>query len=167
MSSWPGPVVVGDVRDHQGRDEPADRPSLSRFAARGRPSRHALGIVVGLLQAATPLAFWWLDSATVYALGLAVIASVYVGFAVADGRPRVIAVESSVTLAFVVVAAAAVTGSPWLLVAGLAGHGLKDLWQHRNQFVANTRWWPPFCMIVDWVVAAIIVGEIAAGMHFG
>ncbi len=26
--------------------------------------------------------------------------------------------------------------------------------------------WPPFCMIVDWVVAAIIVGEIAAGMHF-
>ena len=27
------------------------------------------GIVVGLLQAATPLVFWWLDSATVYALG--------------------------------------------------------------------------------------------------
>ena len=55
------------------------------------------GIVVGLLQAATPLIFWWLDSATVYALGLAVIAAVYVGFAVADGRPKVIAVESSVT----------------------------------------------------------------------
>jgi hypothetical protein len=125
------------------------------------------GIVVGLLQAATPLVFWWLDSATVYALGLVVIASVYVGFAVADGRVKVIAVESSVTFAFVVVAAAAVTGSPWLLVAGLAGHGLKDLWQHRSHFVANTRWWPPFCMIVDWVVAAIIVGEIAAGMHFG
>ena len=29
------------------------------------------GIVFGLLQAATPLVFWWLDSATVYALGLA------------------------------------------------------------------------------------------------
>jgi hypothetical protein len=69
------------------------------------------GIVVGLLQAATPLAFSWLDSATVYALGLVVIASVYVGFAVADGRPKVIAVESSVTFAFVVVAAAAITGS--------------------------------------------------------
>ena len=125
------------------------------------------GVVVGLLQAATPLVFWWLDSATVYALGLVVIASIYVGFAVADGRMKVIAVESSVTLAFVVVAAAAVTGSAWLLVAGMAGHGLKDLWQHRSHFVANTRWWPPFCMVVDWVVAAIIVGEIAAGMHFG
>ena len=125
------------------------------------------GIVVGLLQAATPLAFWWLNSATVYALGLAVIAAVYVGFAVADGRPKVIAVETGVAFAFVVVAAAAVTGSPWLLVAGMVGHGLKDLWQHRSHFVANTRWWPPFCMVVDWVVAAIIVAEIAAGMHFG
>jgi hypothetical protein len=53
------------------------------------------GVVVGALQAATPLAFWWLDSATVYALGLAVIAAIYVGFAVADGRPKVIAVETS------------------------------------------------------------------------
>jgi hypothetical protein len=73
-----------------------------------------------------------------------------VGFAVADGRPKVIAVESSVTFAFVIVAAAAVTGSPWLLVAGMAAHGLKDLWQHRTHFVADTRWWPPFCMVVDW-----------------
>jgi hypothetical protein len=56
------------------------------------------GIAVGVMQAATPLAFWWLDSATIYALGLVVIASIYVGFAVADGRPGVIAVESGVTL---------------------------------------------------------------------
>jgi len=139
---------------------PGSRPAAARAAM-------LWGVVVGLLQAATPLVFWWLDSATVYALGLVVIAPIYIGFAVADGRPKVIAVESSVAFAFVVVAAAAITGSPWLLVAGLAGHGLKDLWQHRSQFVANTRWWPPFCMIVDWVVAAIIVVEIAAGMHFG
>jgi hypothetical protein len=74
-----------------------------------------------------------------------------------------IAVENSAAFTFVVVAAAAVTGSLWLLVAGLVGHGLKDLWHHRSHFVANTQWWPPFCM----VVAAIVVGEIAAGMHFG
>ena len=137
------------------------------------PSRHGnraamlWGIAVGVLQAATPLVIWWLDRATVYALGLVVIAGIYVGFAVADGRAKVIAVESSVAFAFVVVAAAAVTGSAWLLVAGLAGHGLKDLWQHRTHFVATTRWWPPFCMVVDWVVAAIIAVEIAAGVHFG
>jgi hypothetical protein len=147
--------------------------AMSRQAAAPIASQSATrapmmwGIVVGLLQAATPPLFWWLNSATVYALGLMVIAAVYVGFAVADGRPHVIAVESSVTFAFVILAAAAVTGSPWLLVAGMVGHAVKDLWQHRTHFVANTRWWPPFCMAVDWVVAAIIAGEIAAGMHLG
>jgi hypothetical protein len=124
------------------------------------------GIVVGVVQAATPLVFWWLDTATVYAVGLVGIAFVYIGFAVADGRPKVIAVESGVTFGFVVVSAAAITGSPWLIVAGFVGHGLKDLWQHRTHFVAGTRWWPPFCMVVDWVVAAILVVEIAAGLNF-
>jgi hypothetical protein len=100
------------------------------------------GAVVGVVVAASPLAFWWLDASTVYALGLAFIAAVYVGFAVADGRPKVIVAESSVASVFVLVAAVAATGSVWLIVVGLVGHGLKDLWQHRRQFVANTRWWP-------------------------
>ena len=78
-------------------------------------------------------------------VGLTLIAAVYVGFAVADGRWCIIAAESSVAASFVVLAAVAVTGSAWLLVAGLAAHGLKDLWQHRTQYVTGTRWWPPFC----------------------
>jgi hypothetical protein len=145
---------------------------LAHVEAVGKPARAAwrtpaiFGVVIGVLQAASPLAFWWLDTATVYALGLAAIAFIYIGFAVADGRRRVVAAESTVATAFVVVAAAAVTGSPWLLVAGLAGHGVKDLWQHRRQFVANTRWWPPFCLVVDWTAAAIIAVEIVAGVHF-
>jgi hypothetical protein len=132
-----------------------------------QPLRPAIwwGIVVGAVQAASPLGFWWLDPATVYALGLAVIAAVYIGFAVADGRPVVIAVECSVAGLFVVLAAAGVTGSVWLLVIGLAGHGVKDAWQHRTHYVGGTRWWPPFCAAVDWVVAAIIAIEIIAGIH--
>jgi hypothetical protein len=124
------------------------------------------GVVVGVLQAASPLVLWWLDAATVYAAGIMVIAAIYIGFAVADGRPRVIAVETSVATVFILIAAVAVTGSPWLLVVGFIGHGLKDLWQHRRQFVANTHWWPPFCLVVDWVVAAVIVVEILAGVAF-
>ena len=124
------------------------------------------GIGWGVIQAAVPLGFWWLDPATVYALSIALIAAVYIGFAVADGRPRVIAVETTVAGGFVVLAAAGVTGPAWLLVAGLAGHGVKDLWQHRSHFVANTRWWPPFCLVVDWVAAAILVVLIAVGVNF-
>src|SRR5206468_2222286 len=88
----------------------------------------AWGVVVGVLQAASPLAFWWLDSATVYALGLAVIAFVYIGFAVADGRARIILVECGVAIAFVVVAAAGITGSAWLLAFGLAAGGFIPRW---------------------------------------
>jgi hypothetical protein len=141
-------------------------------AAIGQPAGPGLrapvtwGLVVGAAQAATPLVFWWLDTATVYALGLAVIAAIYIGFAVAEGRLIVLAVETGVASIFVIVAAAAITGTPWLLVVGLAGHGLKDLWQHRSQFVANTRWWPPFCCVVDLAVAAVIAVEIVAGVHF-
>ena len=124
------------------------------------------GVVVGAIQAATPLAFWWLAPATVYALGLAVIAAVYIGFAVADGRWRVIAVECVVAMAFVVIAAAGITGPAWLLALGLAAHGLKDAWQQRSQYVSGTRWWPPFCAAVDWVVALVVAIEIAAGVHF-
>ncbi|MFL5274508.1 MAG: hypothetical protein ACJ79E_20835 [Anaeromyxobacteraceae bacterium] len=126
----------------------------------------AWGIIVGVAQAATPLALWWLDAATGYAVGLAVIAFVYIGFAVADGRVRVIAVECAVAMAFVLVATAGIAGSAWLLVIGFAAHGVKDAWQERRQFVSGTRWWPPFCAAVDSVVALIIAIEIVAGVHF-
>jgi cytochrome bd-type quinol oxidase subunit 2 len=101
-------------------------------AARARliPAPVVWGAVVGVVTAGSPLAFWWLDPSTVYALGLVLIASVY-----------------SVASIFVVVAAVAVTGSVWL--------------------VANTRWWPPFCAVVDWVAAAIIAIAIVAGVDFG
>ena len=122
------------------------------------------GIAFGGIQAASPLGLWWLDPATVYALSLPLIAAVYIGFAVADGRGKVLAVESAVAAVFVVIAAAAVTGPAWLLVVGLFGHGVKDLWQHRRQYVANTRWWPPFCLVVDLVAGAVIAVLIVAGV---
>ena len=124
------------------------------------------GIAVGVLQAGSPVGLWWLDPAMVWALSLVIIASIYVGFAVADGRPIVIAVEVGVASSFVILAASAIASSPWLVVVGLVGHGIKDLWQHRTQFVANTRWWPPFCLVVDLVAAAIIAVLLLTGVDF-
>jgi hypothetical protein len=124
------------------------------------------GLAFGALQVVSPIGLRWLDPATVYALELSLIAAVYIGFAVADGRPRVIAVESTVAALFVLLAATAVTSTAWILVTGYAGHGLKDYWQERRRYVANTRWWPPFCAAVDWLVAGVLVVEIAAGVTF-
>ena len=67
------------------------------------------GLAFGAIQAASPLALWWLDQATVQALLLALIAAVYIGFAVADGRVRIIVVECGVAMAFVAVAAVVLT----------------------------------------------------------
>jgi hypothetical protein len=50
-------------------------------------------------------------------------------------------------------------------VVALVAHGLKDLWQHRTQFVANTRWWPPFCLVVDFVAAAVIAVLLLIGVR--
>lgn len=89
------------------------------------------GVAVGVFQAYSPLALWWLAPVVVWSLSVAIIAAIYIGFAVADGRSFVIATEVGVASAFVVLAAAAITSSPWLVVTALVGHGLKDAWQHR------------------------------------
>ena len=80
-------------------DAPGEPPARGIFtAARMQLLRPPVlwGVVFGAIQAASPLGFWWLDPATVYALSLTLIAAVYIGFAVADGRPVVLAVESGV-----------------------------------------------------------------------
>src|SRR2546429_5058324 len=79
------------------------------------------GLAFGAIQAASPLALRWLDQATVQALLLTLIAAVYIGFAVADGRPKVITVEAAIPGALFLLAAAAVTGSARLLVPPYAG----------------------------------------------
>ena len=144
---------------------------MSALRQQSSPERVSLrgpvrwGLAVGAVQAASPVLFWWLEPATLHALYISLIAAVYIGFAVADGRPKVIAVEAAVAGVFVLIAAASVTATAWLLVLGYAGHGLKDYWQHRRQFVVNTRWWPPFCAAVDWLVALVLVVEIIAGIN--
>ena len=64
------------------------KPSCCVHLCCGESSSAALG--------RSPLGFWWLDPAAVYALSLTLIAAVYIGFAVADGRPVVLAVGSGV-----------------------------------------------------------------------
>ena len=122
------------------------------------------GIAVGIFQTVSPVVLWWLDAVHVWGVALALIATVYVGFAVADGRKSVVAVEVTVAFAFVVCATLAMGRYPWLIVVGLVAHGLKDLWQHRTQYVANTRWWPPFCLIVDFVAAALTAALLWTGL---
>ena len=53
---------------------------LQRIFANGRAPL-IWGVLWGVIQAAAPLGFWWLDAATVYGMSIALIATVYIGFA--------------------------------------------------------------------------------------
>ena len=122
------------------------------------------GLVFGAIQAASPLALRWLDQATVQSFLLALIAAVYIGFAVADGRPRVIAVECTVAGAFLLLAAAGVTGPAWLLVATQAmvsrTSGKSAATTSPDAVVAAV------LRTVDWLVAVVLAIEIIAGAGF-
>jgi hypothetical protein len=57
-------------------------------------------------------------------------------------------------IVFGAVQAAAPLGFWWLAPATAA------------HIVANTRWWPPFCLVVDWVAAALLVVMVSVGVDF-
>jgi hypothetical protein len=98
-----------------------------------------------------------------YSTVLIVVASYYDLFAVIGGSAPALSVETGV---FVLFAAAAVAGfkfNPWILVAGLALHGVFDL--VHGDLVLNPGvpgWWPAFCMSYD-VAAAIYLAWRLAG----
>jgi hypothetical protein len=155
-------VDLGAARSVPANPFGASRVSEARWAQSwAKPT--IWGVAIGLFQAFSPLAFWWLQPVFVWSLSIVIIASVYIGFAVADGRPFVVAAEIGVASAFVIMATLAIK-SPWLVVIALAAHGIKDLWQHRTHFVANTRWWPPFCLVVDFVAAVVIAVLLLTGV---
>src|SRR5215467_11524207 len=104
------------LTSHPGQQPVTPRP---RGKMRALPAPVIWGAVWGVIQAVSPLGLWWLEPKTVYALGLPLIAAVYIGFSVADGRWHVVAAETIVAGSFVIIAAMSVNGSAWLLVAGL------------------------------------------------
>jgi hypothetical protein len=90
-----------------------------------------------------------------YPTMLVVVATYYILFAAMGSSTRVLALESLIAIAFVVLAVAGFKRNLWLVAAALAGHGVFDFFHHR--FVRNPgvpEWWPGFCMSYD-VLAGI------------
>lgn len=85
-----------------------------------------------------------------YPTVMAVIASYYILFAVMGSSTPALASESGVAAAFFALAVAGFKKNLWLIVAGLAGHGVFDFFHHR--FIQNPgvpAWWPGFCLSFD------------------
>ena len=97
-----------------------------------------------------------------YPVVLIVIATLYLLFAAMAGSTDSLVAEAIPALVFV---AAAVIGfrkkTPWLVVAGLALHGVFDFFHHA--VIANPGvpvWWPGWCLSYDVVAAAYLAALI-------
>ena len=85
-----------------------------------------------------------------YPAVLIVVASYYVLFAAMSGSIQTVVLESALMAGFVIAAVAGFKGTPWIIVAALAAHGVQDA--VHGLIVANTgvpAWWPAWCLAYD------------------
>lgn len=92
-----------------------------------------------------------------YPVVLIVIAALYLLFATLAGSTGSLVAEAVPALIFVVLAVVGFRKSPWLVVAGLALHGVFDFFHHLlilNPGVPD--WWPGWCLAYDVAAAGYL-----------
>jgi hypothetical protein len=100
-----------------------------------------------------------------YPTVLIIIASLYGLFAVMGGTGSTLLAECAFGAAFVALAVVGFKFSPWFLVAGLAAHGVFDLFH--GHVIANPgvpAWYPDFCVTYD-LTAAVYLAWLIRRRH--
>src|SRR5262245_53630416 len=96
-----------------------------------------------------------------YPVVLIVIATLYLLFAAMAKSTGSLVAEDIPALVFVAMATIWFRKTPWLVVAGLALHGIFDFFHHA--VIANPgvpTWWPGWCLSYDVVAAAYLAALI-------
>lgn len=89
---------------------------------------------------------------------LGVIAAIYIGFAISDGRQHVLLLEIGVAGGFILLALLGMWGKPVWLVVGFFAHGIWDILHHPGKVGTKVRkWYPPACVAYDWLIGAYLV----------
>ena len=116
---------------------------------------YVVGIVLSLSVAVFARRVGFDRDRAFYPTVLIVIASTYILFAAMSGSVRTVLLESTVMTAFTVAAVAGYKSSAWIVVAGLAGHGVFDaLHGYVLENAGVPLWWPAFCLAYDLGAAA-------------
>lgn len=96
-----------------------------------------------------------------YPVVLIVIAALYLLFAAMAGSTDSLVAETIPALVFVALAVLGFRKTPWLVVVGLALHGVFDFFHH--SLIANPGvpvWWPGWCLAYDVAAAAYLAALI-------
>ena len=121
-----------------------------------------IGVVLALAVSLYATALQLDRDRAFYPTVLLVIAFLYVLFATMGGSGHAVIVESVIGVAFAAAASFGFRGSLWLVVAGLAGHGVFDFFHGR--LVSNPgvpAFWPAFCGAYDVAAAAYLAWRLA------
>ncbi|MEO7941505.1 MAG: hypothetical protein ABIR55_23005 [Burkholderiaceae bacterium] len=121
---------------------------------------YLVGLLLALLLFAIAAAVRLDRERAFYPTVLMTIALYYVLFGVIGGETRVLMIEVGVASVFLLTAIAGFKWSAWLIVAGMAGHGLFDS-VHGALYVDRgvPLWWPAFCGTFD-ITAALVLAAL-------
>ena len=100
-----------------------------------------------------------------YPMLLALFPTYYILFAVMGNATPALTIESLVGCTFLMVAVAGFKKNLWLIVAGLAGHGVFDFFHH--VFIQNPGvpvWWPGFCLSFDILAGGFLAVLLTRGL---
>jgi hypothetical protein len=132
--------------------------------SQGRSMPYVVGVVLSLGVALLARFAGFDRDRAFYPTVLMVVASYYVLFAAMAGSPHAVLLESVVMAGFLIAAVAGFKSSAWIIVGGLAGHGVLDAFHGRvleNSGVPA--WWPAFCLAFDLGAAGSLAWLIRHG----
>ena len=123
---------------------------------------YQIAALVGFGLAAPTIIYLQFLPEPLYGLHLAVflsaIAGVYLGFGVADGRVRNMILETTVVAVFIALAIIGFKFSLLILALAYFAHGVWDFLHHPRVITTKVAaWYPPFCAVYDWSIAAFIL----------
>jgi len=102
-----------------------------------------------------------------YPMMLPPVATYYILFAAMGGSTSALTLESLVACIFLTATVVGFKKNLWLAAAGLAGHGVFDLFH--NLVIQNAGvpvWWPGFCMSFDVVAGGFFAVLLARRSGF-
>jgi hypothetical protein len=116
-----------------------------------------VGIAVAVVVAAFARLVGFDRDRAFYPVVLVVIAAYYLLFAAMGGGPADLAAEIPAFLVFTALAVIGFRTSLWVVVAGLALHGLFDFTRQWVMAGAGVPpWWPAFCLAADLAFAMLL-----------
>jgi hypothetical protein len=121
----------------------------------------AVGFALGLIATGSSALADRDDALVLNAILLAWIGSVYIGFAIADGRRSSIGVQIVSALVFLEVGYYGYQlDSRLLLGIGFIAHAAWDWLHHNDHGPTRVRnWYPPFCAVADVVIGVPLLAE--------